>query len=138
MSAVGQVCNRIIRYVCTFDCKLHDWMHAIVLSTLLFGVWTFTCVVTLFFRFVIAKSVIQFFTLLYFGIFHRVYTSVVCSCVLIYVLVCLYFGFVYMFAWLSYFLQWFSNLINCFFLPNYSYLHFLIILQVLSVWLPRF
>ena len=61
MIAVGQVCNRIVQYWCTFDWKLNRYACAIVLHALVFGVCTFTCVVTFFFEFAISKLVLHFF-----------------------------------------------------------------------------
>ena len=121
-TSVDQVWVSIAWYSCTFTHTMHDCACTIVLSELLAGVGLFPCVVTVFYLFVIAKWVFQFCACLHFCSLHRVDTSALYSCVLIYVLACLYFGFVYMFACLPYFLQWFCNLFNCFFLPNYSYL----------------
>ena len=128
----GQVCKRIFWYSCTFACKLHDRVCAIVLSVLLFGVCTFTCVVCLIFWLVIAKSVMHFFALLYFGVF-----QIVCTCVHAIVcvlgwLVLLIFSIMHIYSCLSHFLQSFSQPLHCFLWANFSHLYFFVFSQVFA------
>ena len=83
-------------------------------------------------------SVAVFFLLVHLCILHRVHTSTLCNCVLIYLLACLHFGFICVFECLPYFLQWFCALINCFFWTNYACLLLFGVCRFLSAPLARF
>ena len=113
--AFGQVCKRIVWYWCTFARKLYDCACALVLSELFFIVYTFTCVVDFLFWLVIAKSVMQFFALLYFGIFQTVFICVLRIFLYIFLLDCLHFDIAYAFTCSSYFFPSFCASFACFF-----------------------
>ena len=63
---------------------------------------------------------------------YRVDTSVLCNCVLVYLLVFVHFGIVCEFPYLSYFFQWFCALHHCVFTPNYSFSFLVDVLQILA------
>ena len=65
-------------------------------------------------------------------------TSTLRNCVSIYLRVCLHFGFVYTFARLPYFLQWFCALLNWVFFGHYACLLLFDVCRVLSVSIARF
>ena len=60
------------------------------------------------------------------------------NCLIVFLLDFWHFGIECAFTCSPYFLQSFCVLFNYFFLPNFSHLHFLIVLQVLAVLFPRF
>ena len=67
---------------------------------------------------------LYFFCLFYFCILHRVYTSLLRIFLFACLFVFLLFTFIYAFACLPYFLQWFYALLNCLFKTTYPHLHF--------------
>ena len=122
-------------------CSHNAWLriaYAIVLSELFIYVCTFPCVVTVFFWFVIVKSMMRLFSLLYFGFLYPV-----CACVLrnylhVWLLDRLNFDITYIFAWFPYFLRWFYDWLHCFFWQITNICYSLLFCEFLPVSLPRF
>ena len=125
MSAVGQVCNRIVQYWCTFDWKLNGYACVMVLHALLFGVCSFTCVITFFFEFAITKLALHFFDCFTFALWTVFWYN--------YLRVDLHdswlFGFTSTIPWLPYFFKLFFTLLLDFCCQN-THFHTFCFLQV--------
>ena len=114
------MCRGLI-YIC--------WLH----TTHMCGV-TVTCIfrqITFVLTEILAKECCTIFYLFYFCILYHMYTSLLHNYWLTHLLACLHYWMICAFTSLPYFLKRFCALLHYVFVPNYSFLPFLDVLQIL-------
>ena len=114
----------LLAYWCAFAYILHDCARAFVSF---FGFGFFPCVVGVFVDFLIAKWVLLFFGMFYFGTLHSVLICVVLFVCLVAFFFFLHSGFLCAITCLPYLLQWFcASHFGFFFVPKCSLFCFLL------------